>query len=254
MDLISIPALQDNYIWMLDDQKGHCLIVDPGEALPVLAVLTSRNLVPTAILLTHHHHDHVGGVGAIMEQFPTIKVYGPQETESKGAKIILKDGDNVEINGIVFEIIATPGHTLGHISYYSAPYLFCGDTLFSAGCGRLFEGAPLQMYQSFQKLAELPDETLVCCAHEYTLDNLAFAQSILPDDSGIKSYESKIQQMRKNGQSSLPSTLKLERKINLFLRCNDIDLQRKLHINATLKPIWYVFAHLRQLKDGFKSF
>ncbi|WAT01279.1 hydroxyacylglutathione hydrolase [Rouxiella chamberiensis] len=251
MNLISIPALQDNYIWLLDDQKGHCVIVDPGEAQPVLDALKQHHLTPTAIMLTHHHGDHVDGVSAIVEQFPAVKVYGPEETARKGARIILKSGDRVEIGGANWTIFATPGHTLGHISYYSAPYLFCGDTMFSAGCGRLFEGTPEQMYQSFQQLAELPDDTLVCCAHEYTVSNLKFARSILPDDSDILAHEQTVLDKRKNGQSSLPTTLGLERKINLFLRCNDVDLQKNLNVNTTITADWQVFAHLRRLKDSY---
>lgn len=251
MNLISIPALQDNYIWLLDDQKGHCVIVDPGEAAPVLEVLAAKNLTPTAIMLTHHHGDHVDGVSAIVERFPALKVYGPEETASKGARIILKSGDRVEIGGVSWSIFATPGHTSGHISYYSAPYLFCGDTMFSAGCGRLFEGTPEQMYQSFQRLAELPDETLVCCAHEYTVSNLKFARSIMPHDPDISAHEETVKDKRKNGQSSLPTTLGLERKINLFLRCHDIDLQNNLNLNGSITPDWQVFAHLRTLKDSF---
>lgn len=251
MNLISIPALQDNYIWLLDDQNGHCVIVDPGEAQPVLDALKKHHLTPTAIMLTHHHGDHVDGVSAIIKQFPAVKVYGPEETARKGARIILKSGDRVEIGGANWTIFATPGHTLGHISYYSAPYLFCGDTMFSAGCGRLFEGTPEQMYQSFQQLAELPDDTLVCCAHEYTVSNLKFARSILPDDSDILAHEQTVLDKRKNGQSSLPTTLGLERKINLFLRCNDVDLQKNLNVNTTITADWQVFAHLRLLKDSY---
>ncbi len=251
MNLISISALQDNYIWLLDDQKGHCVIVDPGEAAPVLEALAERNLTPTAIMLTHHHGDHVDGVSAIVKQYPALKVYGPAETSSKGAKIILKSGDRVEIGGVNWAIFATPGHTLGHISYYSAPYLFCGDTLFSGGCGRLFEGTPEQMYQSFQRLAELPDDTLVCCAHEYTVSNLKFARSILPDDSDISAHEQTVLSKRKNGQSSLPTTLGLERRINVFLRCHDADLQNNLNVNRSITSDWQVFALLRQLKDSF---
>ncbi|MDR3432182.1 MAG: hydroxyacylglutathione hydrolase [Rouxiella aceris] len=251
MNLISIPALRDNYIWLIDDQNGHCVIVDPGEAEPVFQALAERHLTPTAILLTHHHDDHVGGVRAITERFSAVKVYGPEETASKGAKIILKNQQKVEIGGVNWQIFATPGHTLGHISYYSAPYLFCGDTMFSAGCGRLFEGTAEQMYQSFQQLAELPDDTLVCGAHEYTVSNLKFARQILPDDSDISAHEEYVLAKRKNGQSSLPTTLGLERKINLFLRCHDTDLQKKLDLNGSITQDWQVFARLRQLKDSF---
>lgn len=251
MNLISIPALQDNYIWLLDDQNGHCIIIDPGESVPVLRALQENNLTPDAIFLTHHHHDHVGGVGEIVLKYPSIKVYGPQETASKGAKIILKQGDRAEFGAQKYQILDVPGHTSGHIAYYCAPYLFCGDTMFSAGCGRLFEGTPEQMYQSFQQVAALPDETLICAAHEYTLSNLKFARSILPRDSDIETYEQQALQKRKNGHPTLPSTLKIERKINLFLRCHDIDLQNKLGFTPPVNEPWRVFALLRQQKDGF---
>ena len=172
MNLISIPAFQDNYIWVLSEDSGRCLIVDPGEAAPVLAAIEQNRWQPEAILLTHHHHDHVGGVKKLREKFPAIAVYGPAETQDKGTTHIVKDGESISVLGREFSIFATPGHTLGHICFFSAPYLFCGDTMFSGGCGRLFEGTAEQMYQSFKKINALPDETLICCAHEYTLANM----------------------------------------------------------------------------------
>ena len=182
MNLISIPAFQDNYIWVLSEDSGRCLIVDPGEAAPVLTAIEQNRWQPEAILLTHHHRDHVGGVKQLREKFPNLVVYGPAETQDKGATHLVKDGDSLTVLGREFSIFATPGHTLGHICFYSAPYLFCGDTMFSGGCGRLFEGTAEQMYQSFKKIGALPDETLICCAHEYTLANMKFAISILPHD------------------------------------------------------------------------
>ncbi len=152
MNLTSIPALQDNYIWTLTDDEGKCLIVDPGEAQPVLEKIQANDWQPVAILLTHHHNDHVGGVKTLCEHFPEIAVYGPQETADKGAKTCVREGDNVDVLGLSFAVIATPGHTLGHISYYSAPYLFCGDTMFSGGCGRLFEGTLSKCTNPFKSL------------------------------------------------------------------------------------------------------
>jgi len=148
-------------------------------------------------------------------------------------------------------VIHTPGHTLGHISYYSSPYLFCGDTLFSGGCGRLFEGTAEQMYDSFQKLNQLPGETLVCCAHEYTLSNLKFAAAILPHDPQITAEYQKIKDLRAENGISLPTKLAHERTINLFLRTQDIDLQRALNVNVTDEPVWRSFAVLREKKDAF---
>ncbi|QKJ85952.1 Hydroxyacylglutathione hydrolase [Paramixta manurensis] len=251
MNLTSIPAFQDNYIWTLNDDDGHCVIIDPGEAAPVLAALAKNRWQPVAILLTHHHHDHVGGVKELCEKYPSLVVYGPQETQDKGATHIVSEGDRLPILGREFSVIFTPGHTLGHISYFSSPYLFCGDTLFSGGCGRLFEGTPEQMYESFQKLAELPDETLVCCAHEYTLSNLKFAHAVLPQDADIERYYREIKELRAKNGVSLPTKLALERKINVFLRTQETDLQRQLGFEIAPQHPWEVFALLRQKKDHF---
>jgi len=251
MNLTSIPALQDNYIWTLTDGDSRCLIVDPGEAQPVLEKIQANQWQPVAVLLTHHHHDHVGGVAELVKAYPNLAIYGPEETATKGAQHIVKEGDEITVLGLRFQVIATPGHTLGHISYYSAPYLFCGDTLFSGGCGRLFEGTAQQMFESFQKLSNLPDETWVCCAHEYTLSNMKFAAAILPQDPQIMARYQEIKDLRAENRITLPTKLAVEREINLFLRTQDPDLQKALGLNVPPEPLWHTFAVLREKKDHF---
>ncbi|WP_252145278.1 hydroxyacylglutathione hydrolase [Yokenella regensburgei] len=251
MNLISIPAFQDNYIWVLSDEEGRCVIVDPGDAAPVLAAIREHQWQPEAILLTHHHHDHVGGVKELRQHFPGVVVYGPAETQDKGTTVVVKEGDEVNVLGHKFSILATPGHTLGHICFFSFPYLFCGDTLFSGGCGRLFEGTATQMYQSLQKINALPDDTLICCAHEYTLANMKFSLSILPQDKAINDYYHKVNELRTKNQITLPVILKNERKNNLFLRINDIDLIKEIDKETKLQQSEARFAWLRSKKDNF---
>ncbi|QXA50984.1 hydroxyacylglutathione hydrolase [Enterobacter cancerogenus] len=252
MNLISIPAFQDNYIWVIVDDARRCIIVDPGEATPILQAINDNNWQPEAILLTHHHNDHVGGVPALLAQFPHLAVYGPAETRDKGVTQVVDEGEKVIILGLAFSVFATPGHTSGHICFYSAPYLFCGDTLFSGGCGRLFEGTPAQMYQSLQKINALPDDTVICCAHEYTLGNMKFAASILPYDRAIQDYYQKVKELRAKNQKTLPVILKKEREINLFLRTNDVDLINEISQETNLQHPEARFAWLRSKKDNFR--
>ncbi len=251
MNLTSIPALTDNYIWTLTDDAGSCLIVDPGEARPLIEKIEANRWTPVAVLLTHHHQDHTGGVAELLQRYPQLEVYGPQETAAKGAQHIVHEGETVTLLGLPFQVIATPGHTLGHISYYSAPYIFCGDTMFSGGCGRLFEGSAEQMFHSFQKLNQLPADTLICCAHEYTLSNMKFAAAILPHDPKILARYQEIKDLRAENRTTLPTKLALEREINLFLRTQDADLQKALAINVESAPLWQTFAELRNKKDQF---
>ncbi|WP_457949119.1 hydroxyacylglutathione hydrolase [Enterobacter mori] len=252
MNLISIPAFQDNYIWVLVDDDRRCIIVDPGESTPVLQAIEENGWHPQAILLTHHHNDHVGGVPDLVAAFPHLVVYGPAETQDKGTTQVVEEGQNILILGYDFSVFATPGHTSGHLCFYSKPYLFCGDTLFSGGCGRLFEGTPTQMYQSLQKINALPDDTLICCAHEYTLGNMKFSASILPDDLAILDYYQKVKELRAKNQNTLPVTLKNEREINLFLRTDDIDLINKINQETKLQQPEQRFAWLRSKKDNFR--
>lgn len=251
MNLNSIPAFQDNYIWVLNNDNGRCLIVDPGEAAPVLQALEEKQWQPEAIFLTHHHNDHVGGVKELRQRYPDVVVYGPSETQDKGATHIVTDGQVISVLGHEFSIFATPGHTLGHICFFSFPYLFCGDTLFSGGCGRLFEGTATQMYQSFCKINALPDETVICCAHEYTLGNMKFAISILPEDPALNEYYREVKELRAKNQKTLPVILKNERRINLFLRTKDIDLIEVINKETNLQHPEERFAWLRAKKDNF---
>ncbi|MEA1063702.1 hydroxyacylglutathione hydrolase [Erwinia sp. HR93] len=251
MNLTSISAFQDNYIWVLSDEKKRCLIVDPGEAAPVLSALEDNQWQPEAILLTHHHQDHVGGVAQLRERYPQLPVYGPEETRDKGATELVYDGTRMTLLGLDFQVIATPGHTLGHICWYAAPWLFCGDTLFSGGCGRLFEGTAAQMFASLKKLNALPADTLICCAHEYTLSNIKFALSILPEDRALKDYYRDVSELRAKNEKTLPTILKNERAINLFLRTEDSDLIKKISKETKLQQSEHVFAWLRAAKDMF---
>lgn len=251
MKLTSISAFQDNYIWVLSDEEGKCVIVDPGEAAPVLKAIVQSQWQPVAILLTHHHADHVGGVQQLKETYPDIAVYGPAEIKIPGITQVVKEGDNLRLLDHDFSVIATPGHTLGHVSYYSLPYLFCGDTLFSAGCGRLFEGTADQMYHSFQRINQLPPETLICCAHEYTESNVTFALSLLPEDKHINRFYREVKVLRAENRSTLPSTLANERQVNVFLRTEDPDLQGKEKKDTLFQQPNEIFAWLRAKKDTF---
>lgn len=251
MNLNSIPAFQDNYIWVLSEDDGRCLIVDPGEAVPVLRAIEEHQWQPEAILLTHHHNDHIGGMQALRDAFPDVVVYGPAETQHKGTTQVVAEGDTVTVLGQDFSVFATPGHTLGHICFFSFPYLFCGDTLFSGGCGRLFEGTATQMYQSFCKINALPDDTVICCAHEYTLGNMKFAVSVLPQDAEVQEYYKKVSELRAKNEKTLPVILKNERKINLFLRTEDADLIEVINQERVLQHPEERFAWLRAKKDAF---
>ncbi|MBT0720192.1 hydroxyacylglutathione hydrolase [Rosenbergiella collisarenosi] len=249
LTLTALPALDDNYIWALIDDNNRAIIVDPGEAQPVLDAIAQHRWELDAILLTHHHADHTGGVKLLTDRYPAIPVYGPQETLKKGATQHVEDGDSLELLGHSFSVIATPGHTLGHIVYYAKPYLFCGDTLFSGGCGRLFEGTADQMFLALTRLNQLPKETLVCCAHEYTLSNLNFAHRTLPQDSMINEYRNKVKKLRENAQITLPTTLETERLINLFLMTERPEVIALFEDNPTLTTPAQRFAELRRLKD-----
>ncbi|WP_010597790.1 hydroxyacylglutathione hydrolase [Rickettsiella massiliensis] len=251
-----ILAFKDNYIWCLvNSATKHCILVDPGEARPALAFLKNTHYTLDAILITHHHWDHTNGVKALLRTY-SVPVYGPAKETVLGVTQPVDEGDTFHIEGwpLNFKVLATPGHTLGHIAYYAEGMLFCGDTLFSAGCGRLFEGTADQMLASLNKLAHLPGDTQLYCGHEYTLANLHFAQMIEPENSQIKERLEKVREFRQSNLPSLPNTLENERKINPFLRCEQIriaDRIEKHHGRRLTSPV-EIFAYLRQWKNNYK--
>ena len=256
MNLIALPAFTDNYIWMLHDGQ-RAIVVDPGESAPVVAALDAQQLVLAAILVTHHHGDHVGGIEALRPRLQG-KVYGPQRERIPEPFVALRDGDVVNELGLRFEVIDVPGHTSGHIAFFNAvgagaPVLFCGDTLFSGGCGRLFEGTPAQMHHSLSRLAALPGDTRVCCAHEYTLSNLKFARAVEPLNRDLADYTAWCETQRAAARPTLPSSITIEREVNPFLRCAEAAVAHSAqgHGADAGDPV-AVLATLRQWKNDFR--
>lgn len=256
MNILALPAFADNYIWMLQDGVGAA-VVDPGDPVPVLAALEAYGLQLRAILVTHHHPDHIGGVDALRDVLDGA-VWGPASENIPKPFVPLHDGDTVDVLGLSLRVLFVPGHTAGHIAYYAQPddappILFCGDTLFSAGCGRVFEGTPAQLHDSLMRLAALPRDTRVYCTHEYTLGNLRFAQAVEPANPAIAQAVSRVTELRAAGGVSLPSTLADELRINPFLRCDVPDVVRsaEAHGAGDNSPV-AVFTALRQWKNGFR--
>ncbi len=256
MYLIPVPAFSDNYLWLLHDGK-RALVVDPGDAGPVAAALDRLGLQLESILVTHHHADHTGGV-AELHAATSAAIYGPAGERIPGSGVALCEGDTAHALGLDFQVIDVPGHTAGHIAYYhpdvdGRPLLFCGDTLFSGGCGRLFEGTPGQMLTSLDKLAALPGSTVVCCAHEYTLANLKFAAAVEPDNSNLAAYRAECVRLRERDQPTLPTTLERELRINPFLRTREPTIMAAARrFDASADGDVAVFAAVRQWKNQFK--
>ena len=250
-----ITVFKDNYVWcLINEATQRCIVVDPGEAKPVLAFIKCLKLTLEAVFITHHHWDHTNGLKGLL-QHQGVPVYGPAKEKIIAVTELVEDNDKIKLPGWpgTFEVIAIPGHTLGHIAYYAAPMLFCGDTLFSSGCGRLFEGTPDQMLASLDRLARLPDETEIYCGHEYTLNNLNFAQTVEPGNAFIKERLEQVRLLRQKNLPSLPTQLAIERQVNPFLRCDNSGIRDKIekHWGRKLDSRLDIFTYLRQWKNNY---
>lgn len=255
MHWVPVAALSDNYIWLVADDEGNAFVVDPGEAAPVEAALKERGWTLRAILLTHHHADHIGGVSDLVREHD-VEVYATDDPRIQPKNHFVADGDIIELESpkASFRVIAVPGHTRSHVAYFGEGFLFCGDTLFSVGCGRLFEGTPAQMLASLDRFADLPPETKVCCAHEYTASNIRFALTVDPDNDALRRRRDEVARLREEARPSVPSTLGDEFATNPFLRVDSDAIARWFAPQAgTVDDRVERFAALRRAKDTFAA-
>ena len=255
--VVHVNAFEDNYIWLIVDDSGRfCACVDPGDDEPVHAILAAHRLTLTAILITHHHRDHVGGIEDLRRDYP-VPVYGPAHERIPAINHRLIEGDTVSLEslGVRLAVLDVPGHTAGHIAYWGEGWLFCGDTLFSAGCGRLFEGTAEQMHRSLGKFAALPDATAVFCAHEYTDDGLRFAAAVEPGNADVTAHRQWVSTTRRQDKPTLPSRIGLEKRINPFLRVHHPQVRAAVTHYCGRAPDTdsEVFRELRLWKDAFRG-
>lgn len=256
LSVLAVPAFADNYLWLIHDGV-HAAVIDPGDAGPVLKTLQDRSLALTAILLTHHHADHVGGVPELLARHP-VPVYGPHNPNIAGISYPVSENDQVILPelDLKLNVLAVPGHTLDHIAYVAPEraWVFCGDTLFAGGCGRLFEGTPEQMTASLAKLTALPDETAVYCAHEYTLSNLKFAREVEPDNVNLLARIAAEEKKREQNQPTVPTFIGLEKSTNPFLRYTEPAILDRLTTNGRLavREAIPAFAALREWKNSYR--
>ena len=253
MQVHAVPAFRDNYLWVIAEGP-HAAVVDPGDARPIEDFLSSRGLELTAILATHHHADHIGGVPELAAHW-RCPVFGPAHDGVDGLDRKLVEGDQVRVPGLDagFAVLDVPGHTAGHIAYVHPEAVFCGDTLFACGCGRLFEGTPAQMVRSLGKLAALPRETRVYCAHEYTMSNIRFAEAVEPGNARLAERKARDAAKRERGEPTVPSTIDEERATNPFLRCAEPEVRASAerHAGRSLAGPVEVFAEIRAWKNSF---
>ncbi len=251
--LIPISAFKDNYIWMFFAEGKKVWVVDPGDAQPVIQTLKQNDLTLAGILITHHHHDHSGGVAELLTHWKNIDVVGSQISQVSSITHPVESGAEIACGAVRLKALAIPGHTLDHMAFYNNEILFCGDTLFSVGCGRVFEGTPEQMYHSLMKLYVLPDTIKIYCGHEYTLANLQFAQHVEPNNPHIAEKICAVKKLLTENKPTLPSVLQEEKLLNPFLRCDVPDVVRaaEKHANRALKNPVEVFACLREWKNSF---
>jgi len=254
--VIAIPAFSDNYLWALVSNDGYCAIVDPGDAAPVIEFLDKHNYTLTDILLTHHHSDHIGGVNTLLNTYNNIRVYGPNTQRFTMVSNPCDDQDTITLTKLNIEltVMEVPGHTIDHICYFDDQNAFVGDTLFSAGCGRLFEGTPEQMYNSLTKISQLDKNTNIYCAHEYTLANVDFALTVDPSNQDLIDYNLLTKQQRANNISTIPTKLSTQLAINPFLRTSYSQLKQSVKDKFRLTGViseQACFTYLRKWKDTF---